>query len=106
VPTDRYVAQRNLSVVLANRGLFRFAFEIHNLGRTAGVFTVRARQGTLRQLEKLKGLLGRDFTLPKQEGRVGRLGFVRSPCPDAAAADGAAPQSEGPEASPAGPRRL
>ena len=71
-------------------------------GRKAGAFTVRAEQGKLGQLERLKGLLGRDFKLPDAEGRVGRLGFVRPPCPDPREVEGAVKVIEGLKLGPRG----
>jgi hypothetical protein len=82
VPTDRHVAQRNLSVVMAAKKMFSLAFEVHNKERVKRSFTIEAVQGKLGQIEPLIPYLGRDFKLPKKEGRVKDLGFVRKPCPN------------------------
>ena len=80
VPTDRHVAQRNLSVVVALRAMIRFSFEIHNPRRIPQAFTIRARQGELREIEALLKTIGPKFRLPK-EGRLNQLGFVTELCP-------------------------
>ena len=82
VPTDRHVAQRNLSVVMAAKKMFSFAFEVHNKERVRRSFTVEAVKGKLGQIEALIPYLGRGFKLPKGEGRVSGLGFVLKPCPN------------------------
>jgi len=77
VPTDRHVAQRNLSVVqtLAARS-FQFAFEAHNAGRKARAFVLKAAVGDVEQLKPMLPLLGRDFRPPRHKARVRHLGFV------------------------------
>ncbi len=73
VPTDRHVAQRNLSVVRTTRaveGSFRFVFEVHNASRKPRSFVLTAEVADLAQLEGLIPLLGPNFTLPSEEGRV------------------------------------
>ena len=81
VPTDRHVAQRNLSVVMTANKMFSLAFEVFNKERVARTFTIEAVPGKLGQLEALIPRLGRDFKLPKKEGRVKDLGFTHKPCP-------------------------
>jgi len=82
VPTDRHVAQRNLSVVHAVRGRFHLAFEVHNPGRKECRFGLSSRQGRPGELESLLPTLGRDFRLPKGHGGLDQLCFVHAPCPD------------------------
>lgn len=81
VPTDRHVAQRNLSVVVTAGKMFSLAFEVFNKERVARTFTIEAVPGKLGQLEALIPRLGRDFKLPMKEGRVKDLGFINKPCP-------------------------
>ena len=81
VPTDRHVAQRNLSVVMTAKKMFSFAFEVFNKERVARTFTIEAIPGKFGQIEALIPYLGRDFKLPKKEGRVKDLGFTHKPCP-------------------------
>jgi len=86
VPTDRHVAQRNLSVIIAPMAMFHFAFEVHNTTRLAQTFTVSATVGDPKQLEPLKGRLG-GVKIPQGKGEVDKLGFVASPCPEGKEAD-------------------
>lgn len=81
VPTDRHVAQRNLSVVSALKGMFHLAFEIHNPARLPRTFSIQATTGRLEELKPLIPTLGRDFKLPDNAGKVDRLGFVHDACP-------------------------
>lgn len=82
VPTDRHVAQRNLSVVMASAKGFHFAFEIHNPGRKEKTFAINATQGRIENIRNLLPLLGRNFKLPAKQGKVTRLGLVSAVCPD------------------------
>ena len=79
VPTDRHVAQRNLSVVHALRGFFAFPFVVHNIVRTEQKFELKVMQGKLKELEPFRDRLGID--LPKREGQLVRTAFVESRCP-------------------------
>ena len=81
VPTDRHVAQRNLSVVMAAKGMFHLAFEVHNPSRRARVFSLSIQEGKLDELKPLLATLGPTFKPPERQGRLGRLGFVRDACP-------------------------
>ena len=81
VPTDRHVAQLNLSVAQAVRRRFHMAFEVHNPMRLARKFEVAARQGPVAEVaERFRWVAA----LPEvgQEARAARLGFLREPCPD------------------------
>jgi hypothetical protein len=81
VPTDRHVAQLNLSVAQAVRRRFHMAFEVHNPIRLARKFEIVARQGPVAEVAKQFRWVA---ALPEvgQETRVVRLGFLREPCPD------------------------
>jgi hypothetical protein len=83
VPTDRHTAQRNISVVLAVRGFFRLAFEIHNSEAKARKFQIRVRQDGLEKIKPLIKHLGRGLKIAG-EGEVGEIGFVQTlyPCED------------------------
>jgi len=83
VPTDRHVAQRNLSVLLMAKGMkmFSLSFQVCNSWRTARTFQVTAQPGRTEELKALLPHLGR--TLPKfGKGKLERVGFVTKPCPD------------------------
>jgi hypothetical protein len=80
VPTDRHVAQRNLSVALAVQKMFRFTFEVHNPGRKAGRFALDTQEGSLRQLEKFRPFLG--IRLPTKLSTPQSLGFIPSSDPN------------------------
>ena len=82
VPTDRHVAQRNLSVALAVQKMFRFTFEVHNPGRKAGRFALDTREGSLSQLEKFRPFLGKNFPLPTKLSTPQSLGFMPSSDPN------------------------
>jgi hypothetical protein len=81
VPTDRHVAQRNLSVVMAVKGFFQFAFEVHNPSRQTRVFRIGAEPGGIGQIEPLLPTLGKDITLPRP-GKLAEVGLVEAVCPD------------------------
>ncbi|HET8835003.1 MAG TPA: hypothetical protein VFN08_09750 [Gemmatimonadales bacterium] len=95
VPTDRHVAQRNLSVVVAAQGtMFHFAFEVHNASRMARTFAIGARAADPKQLEPLIPRLGRRTGIPSGRGEVERLGFVPSACPQGQMLERASPKLE------------
>jgi hypothetical protein len=81
VPTDRHVAQRNLSVVNAAASMMFFMpFEIHNPSRKEATFRIRAVVGEMNELKPLRAHFGKD--LPKlKEGRFEKLGFSLERCP-------------------------
>ncbi|HEY9597010.1 MAG TPA: hypothetical protein V6D33_05020, partial [Cyanophyceae cyanobacterium] len=100
VPTDRHVAQRNLSVLMTSGGRFHFAFEVHNTVRKARNFTVNFKEGKLAELEPLVPLLGRGFKLPQERGQIQKPGFVRSSCPGNQDLEGEIPHVCGLELAP------
>jgi hypothetical protein len=53
VPTDRHVAQRNLSVVKAFNSIFHMAFEIHNSSRKARRFEIVTQVGKIEELPRV-----------------------------------------------------
>ena len=82
VPTDRHVAQRNLSVIgTASSQFFHFAFEVHNPQRIARAFTVAVEMGRLEEVREHIKYLQPDLKLPRRDGWVTKVGFVRSLCP-------------------------
>jgi len=83
VPTDRHVAQRNLSVLMMAKSqkTFSFNFEVCNTERLARTFQIQAEQGRVEELKELLPTLGRSF--PKLgKGTVKNVGFINKPCPD------------------------
>jgi hypothetical protein len=82
VPTDRHVAQRNLSVLLMAMHMQRFVlpFEIVNTQRAERAFTIKTANG---ELEELKPLLKQlNMKMPRGKGTVRGVHFVASadPC--------------------------
>lgn len=79
VPTDRHVAQRNLSVLMMDMQMKKFSmsFEIHNTERLARTFSIKVKQGELAELQPLLKSLGHE--LPKGRGKVENVGFVATP---------------------------
>lgn len=83
VPTDRHVAQRNLSVVMMAKmqKAFSLSFQVCNTERLARTFQVKVVPGRVEELKALLPTLGR--SLPKLgKGEVKNVGFVTVPCPD------------------------
>ncbi|MCJ8166063.1 hypothetical protein MKJ04_14545 [Pontibacter sp. E15-1] len=80
VPTDRHVAQRNLSVVTAARMMFMFSFAIHNPQRKPGKFQLRVETGNMEQLKPLQRHLGVNFQLPELTGNLVKHAFIPTPC--------------------------
>jgi hypothetical protein len=68
VPSDRHVAQRNLSVITtspARNMMFHLAFEVHNTSRKPRVFQLNATQGRFSELQAVQTKMGK-FELPKE----------------------------------------
>lgn len=93
VPTDRHVAQRNLSVLVATARMFTMRFAVHNTWRTERRFKLSVERGTLRQLQPLVKTLGK-VEIPKEDGGVQHAGFTRERCPSEKDIKGAAPEME------------
>lgn len=85
VPTDRHVAQRNLTVLaVIEKSLFHLAFEIHNPARKETSFRLVTRKGDLKEFAKatrrypeLQKLLQAN-----KAGAVHDTGFIKEACPD------------------------
>ena len=92
VPTDRHVAQRNLSVALALQGFFSFSFVIYNTLRNERRFQIRAYQGRMGELKSMQRTMGLE-RLP-EEGKVARFAFVDERCPSEKAFDKAASETK------------
>ncbi|MNG03111.1 hypothetical protein D3C84_861740 [compost metagenome] len=81
VPTDRHVAQKNLSVLLAMKSMFHMNFEMHNGSRKKREFTTKIQQVMVDRIIKefpeiqkmIKG---------KEEGKLISAEFTNSRCPD------------------------
>ncbi|RAP78313.1 hypothetical protein [Paenibacillus montanisoli] len=83
VPTDRHVAQRNLTVLKLARKKehFTMSFEIHNTSRLAQSYRISSRVGRLEEIKPLLPYLDPD--IPHYgEGKIAHVGFVAKPCPD------------------------
>lgn len=81
VPTDRRVAQRNLSVVLAAAsGFFRYSFNVFNTGRFHAGFTIRLLAGDQRQLKPMLGTLGAAAKGVDLGGKLVKAAFVDDRC--------------------------
>lgn len=78
VPTDRHVAQRNLSVLQTapKKMSFSLSFEIHNTQREARIFTVKTKLGEISELRPLLKQLGR--TVPAGKGKLKKTGFIKA----------------------------
>ncbi|MFB3103632.1 MAG: hypothetical protein ACE1ZA_01785 [Pseudomonadales bacterium] len=79
VPTDRHVAQLNLSVAQAVRGFFALPIVLYNTERVEKSFAIRAYQGRLGELKPLAQQLGLD--LSRSEGKLVQAAFVDMRCP-------------------------
>lgn len=80
VPTDRHVAQRNLSVLaMMGSKMFSFPFEIHNPIRIEREFVIRVRSGSFEELVATASRLG--IKPPKKPGKLTELAFSHEPCP-------------------------
>ncbi len=81
VPTDRHVAQRNLSVLMTApmKMAFSMAFEIHNTERKARQFTLKTKVGEMAELRPLVKTIGRQ--LPTGRGKVTNVGFIKAAVP-------------------------
>jgi hypothetical protein len=84
VPTDRHVAQRNLSVVQALKKMFHLAFEVHNTSRNAGQFKVTTRAATAAEIERAMGIFPKvgESLRGAKPGAIAKAGFLADPCPD------------------------
>ncbi len=81
VPTDRHVAQRNLSVLMMAMHMQRFVlpFEIVNTQRAERAFTIKTAHG---ELEELKPLLKQlNIKVPRGKGAIRNVHFVADPNP-------------------------
>lgn len=85
VPTDRHVAQLNLSVAQAIRGFFTFPIVLYNTLRVEKRFQIKAYQGGLGDLKTLQRRLRLD--LSRSEGTLVRTAFVDTQCPTEDALD-------------------
>lgn len=85
VPTDRHVAQRNLSVLAApEKRIFHLAFEVHNPGRFETRYRVTVRKGDVKEaLQATRRYPDLHKILQANKpGVVHDAGFVEGACPD------------------------
>ncbi len=81
VPTDRHVAQRNISVLMTAKKMFSMSFEIHNTERLPRTFSIKTQMGELAELRPLLKTLGQ--TMPRTpKGSIRQVGFIttKNPC--------------------------
>ena len=84
VPTDRHVAQRNLTVVQASTmGFFSSALTQVNTSRLETRFRLVAATTPLEALKPVLHSLKLDLDLSRESGSIKKLGFVDHPCPTA-----------------------
>lgn len=76
VPTDRHVAQRNLSLLrtASKHSTFALSFEIHNPGREPRSFAVTGKAGDTNELQSLLKASG--YQVPDGPGSVVETGFI------------------------------
>lgn len=81
VPTDRHVAQRNLSIALASTtGFFRYSFSIFNTSRKDTEFSIALQTGTDAQLKPLRGTLDPAVQKAELTGKLAKAAFVDDQC--------------------------
>jgi len=83
VPTDRHVAQRNLTIIKLGKvkDFFTMNFEICNALRLSQRYNISCRLGNLEEISALRPYL--DPNIPKYgEGTIVQAGFVSKSCPD------------------------
>ena len=82
VPTDRHVAQRNLTIgMAAASGFFGFTTTQMNTSRLSTNFRLVAEAAPLKALKPMLKSLALDLDLTQDPGTVKRLGFVDLACP-------------------------
>lgn len=82
VPTDRHVAQKNLSVLLALKSMFHMNFEMHNGSRKKREFTAWAEQVSIDRILKQFPEIQKQIK-GKKEGKITSLEFTNTRCPNA-----------------------
>lgn len=80
VPTDRHVAQRNLSVLLAMHSMFHMNFEMHNGSRKEQKFTVKVQQIKIESIFEQFPALEKQLH-GKKEGKLKAAEFTNTQCP-------------------------
>ena len=81
VPTDRHVAQRNLSVLMAMKSMFHMNFEMHNSSRKRREFTASIQQVSVERIIKTFPEI-RKIVEGKKEGKLISAEFTNTRCPD------------------------
>lgn len=78
VPTDRHVAQRNLTILetAPKKKSFSMSFEIHNTERLPRTFAIKTEVGKPAELRPLLKQLGRD--VPTGTGKTVKTGFIKA----------------------------
>jgi hypothetical protein len=78
VSTDRHVAQRNVSVVLARNLTFQFPFEVHNTQRNSRTFSIRAKSLVLSTVRPALKLLSERYKSQDANEGFSVFGFTPS----------------------------
>jgi len=81
VPTDRHVAQKNLSVLVAMKSMFHMNFEMHNGSRKKREFTARVEQVMIDKIIKQFPAIQK-LIKGKKEGKLVSAEFTNTRCPD------------------------
>jgi hypothetical protein len=81
VPTDRHVAQKNLSVLIAMRSMFHMNFEMHNGSRKKREFTARVEQVKIDRIIKQFPAIQKQIE-GKKEGVLSSVEFTNTRCID------------------------
>ncbi|UOB17487.1 hypothetical protein [Abyssalbus ytuae] len=79
VPTDRHVAQKNLSVLLVSNSMFHMNFEMHNGSRKEAVFNAKVEQVKINNLQSLAPHL-KEMLEGKNEGTLKNVEFTNKTC--------------------------
>jgi hypothetical protein len=84
VPTDRHVAQRNLSVLMMmqSQKTFSLSFQVCNTWRTERAFQISTQPGRVEELKALLPRINRTLAKTASNGKLAHVGFVDKPCPD------------------------
>ncbi len=87
VPSDRHVAQRNLSVLQVTQQAFSMQMEVHNPAPARRRFRLLITPGHKEQLRPFARLMERMRVAAGEDGALARAGFIHQVCPDEAAAE-------------------
>ena len=81
VPTDRHVAQKNLTVLMAFKSMFHMNFEMHNGSRKEAKFHAKIDQVSIKKLQNISPNL-KEKLKGKKEGKLKNVEFTMVRCMD------------------------